>query len=69
MGATATPNATSWLGASRCSEKCPDCGSPYLIEKWLKSGPVAQCPNKECKYKHPIEQPADAEALPQPVGS
>ncbi len=49
------------------SEKCPDCGSPYLIEKWLKAGPVAQCPNKECKFKHPIEQPA-AEAEPQPVG-
>jgi DNA topoisomerase I len=36
-------------------EKCPECGSPYLIEKWLKAGPVAQCPNKECKYKHPIQ--------------
>jgi DNA topoisomerase-1 len=35
-------------------EKCPECGSSYLIEKWLKAGPVAQCPNVECKYKHPI---------------
>ena len=43
-------------------EKCPDCGSPYLIEKWLKAGPVAQCPNPECKHKHPIEQPQ-----PQPA--
>jgi len=43
-------------------ETCPDCGSPYLIEKWLKAGPVAQCPNAECKHKHPIEQPQ-----PQPV--
>jgi DNA topoisomerase-1 len=41
-------------------EKCPDCGSSYLIEKYLKSGPVAQCPNKECGYKHPIEAPAEA---------
>ncbi len=40
------------------NEKCPDCGSPYLIEKWLKAGPVAQCPNNECKYKKPLEQPA-----------
>jgi DNA topoisomerase-1 len=38
------------------NEKCPDCGSPYLIEKWLKGGPVAQCPNSECKHKHPMEQ-------------
>jgi DNA topoisomerase-1 len=44
------------------NEKCPDCGSSYLIEKWLKAGPVAQCPNAECKHKHPIEQPT-----PQPV--
>jgi DNA topoisomerase I len=36
-------------------EKCPECGSSYLIEKFLKAGPVAQCPNAECKYKHPIE--------------
>ncbi len=35
-------------------EKCPECGSSYLIEKWLKAGPVAQCPNAECKYKHPL---------------
>ncbi len=37
------------------SEKCPECGSSYLVEKYLKAGPVAQCPNPECKYKHPLE--------------
>ncbi|MBV9406455.1 MAG: type I DNA topoisomerase [Acidobacteriaceae bacterium] len=36
-------------------EKCPECGSSYLIEKYLKSGAIAQCPNGECKYKHPLE--------------
>jgi DNA topoisomerase-1 len=36
------------------NEKCPECGSPYLIEKWLKAGPVAQCPNAECKFKKPL---------------
>lgn len=36
-------------------EKCPECGSSYLIEKYLKAGPVAQCPNGECKYKRPLE--------------
>jgi DNA topoisomerase I len=41
-------------------EKCPECGSSYLIEKFLKSGPVAQCPNAECKFKRPIEAPAEA---------
>jgi DNA topoisomerase I len=41
-------------------EKCPDCGSGYMIEKFLKSGPTAQCPNPECKHKHPIEVPQEA---------
>jgi DNA topoisomerase I len=46
-------------------EKCPECGSSYLIEKWLKAGPVAQCPNGECKFKKAIDsaeatQPAEA---------
>jgi DNA topoisomerase-1 len=36
-------------------EKCPECGSSYLIEKYLKAGAFAQCPNNECKFKHPIE--------------
>jgi len=41
-------------------EKCPDCGSSYLIEKFPKSGPVAQCPNPECKFKHPLEVPVES---------
>jgi DNA topoisomerase I len=44
-------------------EKCPDCGSGYLIEKFLKAGPVAQCPNAECKFKKPL--PAAVEAKPE----
>ena len=35
-------------------EKCPQCGGPYLLEKWLKSGHIAQCPNAECKYKREL---------------
>jgi DNA topoisomerase-1 len=41
-------------------EKCPECGSSYMIEKFLKAGPVAQCPNNECKFKRAIEAPAEA---------
>ncbi len=36
-------------------EKCPECGSSYMIEKYLKSGAFAQCPNAECKHKRPLE--------------
>ena len=39
-------------------KKCPECGSPYMVEKWLKAGPVWQCPNAECKHKQPAPQPA-----------
>ncbi len=41
--------------AKPVAEACPQCGSPYLVEKWLKAGPSVQCPNKECKYKRALE--------------
>jgi len=34
-------------------EKCPSCGNAFLVEKFLKSGPVIACPNKECEYERP----------------
>ncbi len=37
------------------AEKCPSCGSEYLLEKTLKSGPVTACPNKECDYERAAE--------------
>ena len=36
------------------AEKCPDCGGAYLVEKWLKAGPIVQCPNAECKFKREL---------------
>ena len=36
------------------AEKCPTCGSEYLVEKFLKAGPVVACPNKECDYEREI---------------
>jgi DNA topoisomerase-1 len=42
------------------AEKCPECGSPYMVEKWLKAGPVWQCPNADCKHKQDAPQPAEA---------
>ena len=32
---------------------CPECGSPYMEEKRLKTGSRLQCPNGECKHKMP----------------
>jgi DNA topoisomerase-1 len=36
------------------AEKCPTCGNEYLVEKFLKSGPVIACPNKECEYERAV---------------
>jgi DNA topoisomerase-1 len=40
--------------------KCPECGSPYLVEKTLKSGVFLECPNKK--------KGADEEAKPKKRG-
>ncbi len=37
------------------AEKCPSCGGEYLVEKFLKAGPVVACPNKECDYERAAE--------------
>ncbi len=37
------------------AEKCPTCGSEYLVEKFLKAGPVVACPNKECDFERAAE--------------
>ena len=50
-------NFVAW--ARPVAEKCPDCGSPYMVEKYLKAGAFLQCPNNECKYKR--------EFVPAPV--
>ncbi len=49
------------------AEKCPECGSSYLIEKYLKSGPMAQCPNSECKYKRPLQVEGSDETTAETV--
>jgi DNA topoisomerase-1 len=42
------------------AEKCPTCGSEFLVEKFLKSGPVIACLNKECEYERPAPALASA---------
>ncbi len=38
------------------AEKCPSCGNEYLVQKFLKDGPVIACPNKECEYERPAPE-------------
>jgi DNA topoisomerase-1 len=42
------------------AEKCPECGSEYLLQKFTKDGPVIACPNTECKYSRPAETAVEA---------
>ncbi|WP_321475224.1 type I DNA topoisomerase [uncultured Paludibaculum sp.] len=55
-GCTRYPECDFVAWARPIAEKCPECGSPYLVDKVLKSGHFAQCPNKECKYKREVEE-------------
>jgi DNA topoisomerase I len=47
------PNCKFTSAHKPIPEKCPSCGSEYLVEKNLKAGPVIACPNKECDYERP----------------
>ncbi len=58
-GCNRYPDCTFVAWGKPVSEKCPECGSPYMVEKWLKAGAVWQCPNPECKHK--VEAPVATE--------
>ena len=52
------PNCKFTSAHKPLPEKCPSCGSEYLVEKNLKAGPMIACPNKECDYERdapPVE--------------
>ncbi len=54
-GCNRYPDCKFVAWAKPMAEKCPECGGPYMVEKWLKSGHFAQCPNAECKFKRELE--------------
>jgi DNA topoisomerase I len=54
------PNCKFTSAHKPLPEKCPTCGSEYLVEKLLKAGPVIACPNKECDYERPAPVPEAA---------
>ncbi|RMG73954.1 MAG: type I DNA topoisomerase [Nitrospirae bacterium] len=44
------------------NEKCPECGSEYMLERRDRQGNAyLLCPNKECKHKKPLEQESPEE--------
>ena len=38
------------------AEACPECKHEYLVQKFLKSGPVLACPNEKCEFSRPLPQ-------------
>ncbi len=58
-GCNRYPDCTFVAWGKPVAEKCPECGSPYMVEKWLKAGPVWQCPNADCKHKQEAPQPLE----------
>jgi DNA topoisomerase-1 len=59
-GCNRYPDCKFVAWAKPVAEKCPQCGSPYMVEKWLKAGPMWQCPNPECKHKQHAPQVGQA---------
>jgi len=55
-GCNRYPDCTFVAWGKPVAEKCPECSSPYMVEKWLKAGPIWQCPNPECKHKQDAPQ-------------
>ena len=55
FGCTRYPECDFVAWAKPVDEKCPECSSPYMVEKFLKAGPMLQCPNGECKFKRLLE--------------
>ncbi len=63
FGCNRYPDCSFVAWAKPVPEKCPDCGSPYLVEKFLKAGAFLQCPASGCKYKRDMEPAAEPVAV------
>ena len=57
-GCSEYPKCTFTANYKPVDKKCPECGSPYLLEKALKSGVYLVCPNNK-------KPSADEEAAPK----
>jgi DNA topoisomerase-1 len=61
-GCSAYPKCKFTAAHKPIAEKCPSCGHEFLVEKFLKAGPVIACPNKECDFERPAPPAQAAEA-------
>src|SRR5438552_4039910 len=47
------------------TEKCPQCGKPFLLEKTTKKGTTRRCVDEECGYKSDLLPPPASEPASQ----
>ena len=60
-GCSKYPDCTFVLWNKPVPEQCPDCGSPYLVEKTTKrDGTFRYCNEETCDYKAPVEVESDS---------
>ena len=58
-GCTNYPTCTFASWDKPLQEACPNCDSPFLVEKYSRGkGAYRSCPNKECGYKSDIITPS-----------
>jgi len=63
FGCNRYPDCDFVAWARPVPEKCPDCGNPYLVEKFLKAGAFLQCTASGCKYKREFQPVIEAEPI------
>ncbi|HWZ44105.1 MAG TPA: type I DNA topoisomerase [Candidatus Saccharimonadales bacterium] len=67
-GCSSYPDCEFTSAYKPVAEACPQCGSPYLLEKNLKSGAVLACPNSKGKaVDEEEEQPKKRRSKKAPV--
>ncbi|WP_300458504.1 type I DNA topoisomerase [Desulfobacula sp.] len=55
FGCSTYPDCTFASWDKPVDRVCPDCNSPYLVEKETKKeGKFLKCPNRKCNFKEPI---------------
>jgi DNA topoisomerase-1 len=70
-GCNRYPECTFAAWDKPIAETCPECGSPFLLEKFSKKdGAYITCPksgkNGTCTYRRTKEEPGEAAAVPAP---
>jgi DNA topoisomerase-1 len=55
FGCSNYPDCTFASWGKPVDRACPDCNSPFLVEKETKKeGKFLKCPNRECNFKEPL---------------